>query len=285
MTSSLFERLVQLDRLTDGEQTLARYFENSYPKLAFQNLETVVQGSGVSATSVTRFVRRLGYSDFRDFSASVKDEVKANFDRPLQRGRESVSSGPATEMIQHFSRARTEIEQTLDTFSAEQFDEVADLLADESRPLFLVSVATGRTLLHYFYLLCKYHRGNVHMLSGIDMNSHELVDLTPDSVVFATAFDRHPMPVEATLKLARSRGATTILVTNRATSPLRIYSDHVLLVQTDSTPRFKSRVTMLLMLESLLAAMENRAPERTLSRTKLVEEGSDQLNMFIWPDQ
>ncbi|MGO1591843.1 MAG: MurR/RpiR family transcriptional regulator [Ancrocorticia sp.] len=285
MSPSLFERLASLDRLTGTEETLAHYFEASYPSLAFQNLETVVQGTGVSATSVTRFVRRLDYADFRDFSASVKSEVEANFDRPLQRGTESIPDGPGMEMVQHFTRATGDIQQTMDTVSTEEFTQIADLLADESRPLFLISVATGRTLLHYFYLLCKYQRGNVHMLSGIDMNSHELVDLTADSVVFATAFDRHPMPVEATLKLARSRGATTILLTNRATSPLRIYSDHVLLVQSDPTPRFKSRATMLLMLESLLAGMEHRHPERTLDRTRLIEEGSDQLNMFIWPDR
>lgn len=285
MSSSLFERLSVIDRLTGTEEILARYFEAAYPNLAFQNLEKVVQESGVSATSVTRFVRKLGYADFRDFSASIKSEVKANFDRPLQRGGEPIPDGPGMEMVQHFRRATQEIDQTLDVASAEEFAKIADLLADDSRPLFLTSVATGRTLLHYFYLLCKYQRGDVHMLGGIDMNTHELVDLTANSVVFATNFDRHPMPVEATLKLARSRGATTILLTNRATSPLRIYSDHVLFVQTDPTPRFKSRATMLLMLESLLAAMEHRAPERTLERTKLIEEGSDQLNMFIWPDR
>ncbi len=285
MTHDLFARIASLEGGTAADRALASYFESSFPNLAFQNLEAIALGSGVSGASVTRFVRKLGYEDFKDFSASIKAEVEANFDRPLQRQNQPLPEGPGAELVQHLNVAVTEIEKTLNVSSAAEFDRVADLLADESRPLFLASAATGRALMHYFYLLTKYHRGNVHMLPGADMAPHELADIGPDAVVFGTAFDRHPRPVDAALRAGRAAGAATALLTNRATSPLRIHADHVLLVHVDPTPRFKSRATMLLVMESLLAAMESRDPERTLKRTRRVESGVDQLGLFISPDR
>ncbi|AXE40053.1 MurR/RpiR family transcriptional regulator [Acidipropionibacterium virtanenii] len=285
MTQDLFARIASLDGLTAADRALAGYFESSFPNLAFQNLEAIATGAGVSVASVTRFVRKLGYEDFKGFSTSIRAEVEANFDRPLQRQNQPLPEGPGAELAQHLNAAVAEIGKTLDVTSAAEFDRIADLLADETRPLFLASAATGRALMRYFYLLSKYHRGNVHLLPGADMNPHELVDITSDAVIFATAFDRHPKPVEIALRMGRKRGAATALLTNRATSPLRIYADHVLLVHTDPTPRFKSRGTMLLVLESLLTAMETRAPERTVQRTRSLEDGVDQLGLFISPDR
>jgi len=48
-------------------------------------LDEISAATGTSTASVTRFVRKLGYASFRDFSRSLREEVAANFDLPSDR--------------------------------------------------------------------------------------------------------------------------------------------------------------------------------------------------------
>ncbi|WP_040162470.1 MurR/RpiR family transcriptional regulator [Nigerium massiliense] len=283
MDDSLFGRISSLAEQTPADRKLAAYMEGSFPDVALENLATIAEANQLSAASVTRFVRKLGYTDFKDFSAAVRREVAANYDRPLQRGIEPIPQQAGGEVTRHLRRSIDDIERTLSTISLDQFADVAALLGDESRPLFLGSTATGRSLVQYFYLLSCYVRTGVHLLPGADMMAHELVDLSSESVLFATAFDRHPKALDTSLRLAHSIGATTILLTNRSASPLRRYCDYVLMVYADPTPLFKSRATMLLVLESLLIAMERQAPARTLERTERLEQIVQELGLLNLP--
>lgn len=284
---SLFERIGAAEHITPTEHRIADYFFKDYPDLAFKDLAQMCEASGASTASITRFVRKLGYNDFKDFSQSIRNEIKTGFDRPTNRPSVRATTSldtPGGELISHLRVAQDEIAQTLDSFSQTEFDAIADLVADESRPLYLTSFATGRTLITYFYLLLKYQRGNVHLISAPDMAVHELVDVDEKSVLLATNFDRHPQTILRNLEIVKERGGTTALITNRPSTPLRRFADHILLVQTLSTRRFKSRATMLIALESLLSAVESRNPERTSQRTTRMEHVSDELGVFIHPE-
>lgn len=283
MEGSLFERMSALTELTAADHSLANYFSKSFPNLAFQNLEAIGKGAGVSVASVTRFVRKLGYSDFKDFSAQLKAEVSANFDRPLTRPTSREKAIDADELAQHFSQVALELERSLPKLSSTEFRQIADLLADESRPLYLTAVASTRGLMEYFYMLLKYHRPQVFLLPHVEAHPHVLADIDSSGVLFTANFDRHPRPVEIALQYARSQSATTILLSNRTVTPLQTYADHVLVLDSNPNPRFKSRVGMLTVLEALLAAIQHRRPERVEERIKTIEKLIDEEGNFITP--
>lgn len=283
----LFERIGAAEHITPTEHRIADYFFKDYPDLAFKDLAQMCEESGASTASVTRFVRKLGYEDFKDFSQSIRNEIKTGFDRPTNRpGLHSASTSdkPGGELISHLRVAQDEIAQTLDSFSETEFDAIADLLADESRPVYLTAFATGRSIITYFYLMMKYQRGNVYLIPSPDMAIHELVDVDKNTVLLATNFDRHPQTIMRSLEIVKKRGGTTALITNRPSTPLRRYADHILLVQTLSSSRFKSRATMLIALEALLSAVESRNPKRTAKRTTQMEQVNDELGLFIHPE-
>lgn len=269
----LFERVQKISDMTPMERNLADYFTAAYPELAFKNLVDICEATQSSTATVTRFVRKLGYQNFRDFSKQLRKEISSNFDSPLQRNSEidDDPQSPGTLLFQHLARAQEDLQQTSRIVDCEEFELIADLISDADRSLYLNSSATGKDLLHYFYLLGKYHRPNLFFLPGIDMVPHELVDGNKDSILLTTNFDRHPIQVQSVMRAFKEMGGETILITNRQAGVLRRYSDHVLLVPSSSDFRFKSRSSMLVVLESLLAAMESRYPDRVKARTKKME--------------
>ncbi|WIK64179.1 MurR/RpiR family transcriptional regulator [Gleimia hominis] len=280
----LFERIALLDNPTPADQQIADFFASDYPNLAFRDLASMCEGAGVSTASITRFVRKLGYENFRDFSNALRTEVATSFDRPLQRSSTAqIPQEPGFELEQQFSLALEDIQQTLALYSREDFIAISKLLADQSRPVYLASFATGRTLINYFALMLKYQRPDVNLISAPDMTAHDLVDITDNSLLLATSFDRHPKLTYRILQFTKKRGGTTILLSNRPTTPLRRYADHFLLINSSASARFKSRATLLLTLESLLYAVETLNSDTSTERTQLLESVNDELDLFIHP--
>lgn len=260
--ATVLDRISRQHDLTASELKLAMYLENNFPHAALANLEEMSDRNGVSKATVTRFARRLGYTNFRDFSRALKDEVSQNFDLPFHRtslsGEQTLGSNPAQLLRMHLEIGIINLQRTLDQIDYAAFVTVLDLISDPERRLYLMSFATGRTLLNYFYLLAKYHRNNICILDGPDRLAHDVIDAVPSSVLLATAFDRHPSPTNAVLHHFNSLGCDTILITNRRSTPLLKYAKHTLFVHAESESIFKSRGSMLVVLEALVSGMGAR---------------------------
>lgn len=282
-------RLSTITDLTASESTLSVYFERSYPQIAFENLEKISEICKVSKTTVTRFVRRLGYDDFRSFSRAVKDEVSQNFDSPIDRraraaSRPSKIDTPWDVLTNHLKLGQYNLQRTLDQIDSETFAKVANLLSDSKRPLFLMSAATGRMLLGYFYLLAKYQRPNIQLMAGTDRLAHDLLDASPNSVLLVTNFDRYPTSVLATMRYFKEIGAETILISNRRSSPLLRYASHTLFVHTEAETVFKSRVPMLVMLEALISCMGTPDNKDNNARFDHMEKLFRELGVYLNKD-
>ena len=285
----LLTRLLTIDRLTGHERTLADYFENAYPHIAFSNLEEISAANGVSKATVTRFVRRLGYGDFRAFRHALKEEVAQNFDSPAERSissRERESSTHPGELLrQHLALGQRNLQRTLDQVDDAGFAVVLNLISDPQRRLFLMSVATGRMLLNYFYLLAKYRRPNVCLLEGTDCLAHDLLDANPSSVLLVTNFDRFPTSVLAVMRHFSELGAETILLTNRRSNPLLRYARHSLFIHSESETIFKSRCAMLVMLEALVAGMGAPFREGNTARLDAMEALFREIGVYLQKDR
>lgn len=284
MKLSLFNRLANVETPTATESLLQEYFQDHFPNIAFENIEEIAAGAGVSPASVTRFVRSLGYAGFRDFSGAVREEVRENFDSPAERNVAQIEpSRPAAMWSAQVQTAEASIGSSITEESALVFDEIVELVRDQSRPLYLFSHASGRYLLRYFYLLARYHRGNMRSPEDIDVLPHELAGIEPNAIALISIFDRHPAPIKGLIEFLHQKKVTTILVTNRPASPLRQHADIIMTLQAPPpVGRFRSRSTLLVFLEALVGALEN---EGSNERIEQIEELFTSQGLIIKPGQ
>lgn len=282
---TVLDRIARQHDLTASELKLATYLETNFPHAALANLEEMSDKNGVSKATVTRFARRLGYTNFRDFSRALKDEVSQNFDLPFHRtslsGEQGLASDPGQLLRMHLELGIVNLQRTLDQIDNATFATVLDLISDPGRRLYLMSFATGRSLLNYFYLLAKYHRNNICILEGPDRLAHDVIDAVPSSVLLATAFDRNPTPTNSVLHHFHSIGCSTILITNRRSSPLLKYATHALFVHSEAETIFKSRGSMLVMLEALVSGMGARLQSGKGPRFREMERLRTELNQPV----
>lgn len=71
----LRERLAACRNLSGAESAAATWLERNLHSLPFESAADIAAGAGVSEMSVSRFVRRLGYQNFRALKASLKGQA------------------------------------------------------------------------------------------------------------------------------------------------------------------------------------------------------------------
>lgn len=175
-----------------------------------------------------------------------------------------------------------DLQRTLEKTDETAFAGVLDLLADQDRPLYLMSVASGQAVMQYFFTLMKYSRKNLHLLTGDTSTlAHEISDIDGDAVLFALAIDRHPMATLTVLKHFHQQGCQTILLTNRHSSPLLQYTRHALFVHTEGQRTFKSRCAALVMLEALISGVIEQHQEAFDKRYEVMDSLTRKLNVFV----
>ena len=113
--------------------------------------------------------------------------------------------------------------------------------------------------------------------------AHQLIDLPSNAILLASVFDRHSRMVESVLRMFHERDMTTILLTNRSSTPMRRHADHVLLVASEASTAFRSRVCYLILLESLVAALAPSDPDVERDRVRAMQGLFDDLGVFITP--
>ncbi|WP_167145416.1 MurR/RpiR family transcriptional regulator [Actinomyces sp. ZJ308] len=273
-------------RLTSRELDVARFYEDNLPGAALLNLEEVCRAVGVSSATAGRFARKLGYPDFRAMSRSLRAGVREDLSLPVERlrrlrdDRAETASSPRSILDRRVTAAQEVLSGCPTAIDEEAFTRTCALVGDADRPLYLGAVATGRPLMQYFGLLLSYLRGDVVILEGTDRWAHALAGLGDDAVVLAATFDRHPSPIEALLRLARQRGATSILLTNRRTGPLVPMADILLTTPSISQEAmFRTRAATLVVLEAVLDAVAAEHPEHR--RAEAVEETFDLMRGYL----
>lgn len=267
----LLQRLSQLEDMTPSERKLAALFQREYPHLAFDNLTDIGAKAGVGKATVTRFVLRLGYLNFYEFSKNLREEVMNHMDSPLHRFNKMNQETPPTDPHQIFGQcmdsAIANLQRTKEMHSGKDFTTAVDLLADTDRPLYLMGAVSAEGLMSYFSLLLGYFRDNVTLLNGNGSTmAHRITRLKSDAVLLTLSYDRYPKITGTTMRVFREAGCQTILVTERRSSPLLRYTTVPLVVEAEGPGMFKSRCAGIATMEALLAALTPRFSDKITRR-------------------
>ena len=85
------ERVTNARNLSKAESEVALWVERNFDNLPFETAADLASGAGVSEMTVGRFVRRLGYANFKAFKAAVQlVEKRCLADSPLTKQEQTV---------------------------------------------------------------------------------------------------------------------------------------------------------------------------------------------------
>jgi DNA-binding MurR/RpiR family transcriptional regulator len=272
----------RLDTLTRAERQLAHSILEGYPVSGLGSITQVAQNAEVSTPTVARMVQKLGFKGYAQFQSTLRAELEAKISGPVARRETWAENAPGAHILNRFTEAVTgNIRHSLGQIDPGEFDALCDLLADRERRVHVVGGRITRVLADYLFLHLQMIRAGVVQFQG-QPNAwpHSLLDLAPGDVLVIFDVRRYE---NATLKLAEmaaERGAVIVLVTDQWRSPVHRVARHRITSRTSVPSAWDSSVTTLLLVETVIAAVQERCWPETRARMEALDDMFGRTRFF-----
>lgn len=270
------------EALTRAERQLASHILRAYPVAALGSITALAKAAGVSTPTVVRLVQKLGFRGYPEFQAALRGEVEEMLVSPLAKHDRWSRGAPQTHILNRFADATlANLSATLAQIDHAGFDAVCGLLADPARAVFAMGGRITHAMADHFVTHMKVVRqGMVLMSDASSAWAPALLDMKPGDVLLVFDIRRYENTVLQMVDLAVERGAVVVLVTDQWVSPAAAQARHRLCCQIEVPSAWDSSVTILFLVEALVAGVEALTWEATQARLKLLEELNAKTRFF-----
>jgi DNA-binding MurR/RpiR family transcriptional regulator len=251
MASPLQDKILELhDQLTESERRLAEVTLECIGNLAAYSATELAQKAGVSKATAGRFFRRLGYENFNEVRALVRDESDRGSPLYELAGVQPPVSSDAP-FAAHLANDLQNLAQTFDRLDPADVERAISLLVGASR-ICVAGFRNGRVLAQYAWALLTQLRGGITLVPGAGLNlAEDLADLGDSDVLLVMDFRRRVTLLRPMVEHANRVGAKVVILTDPSATELPARSDVVLRCVNHGAAGFDSYVAAISLINHL----------------------------------
>ena len=260
--------------LTRAERQLATHILAQYPVAALGSITKLAKAALVSTPTVVRLAQKLGYKGYPDFQNSLRGEVEAMLVTPLTKHDRRAGGVPDAHLLNRFAEAVVgNLQATLNQIDHAEFDRAAALLADPARRVFALGGRITHATADYFAsLLCVVRPGVTLLSDNAATWPSVLLDMAQGDVLLVFDIRRYENAVLQVAEVAREQRVEIILITDRWVSPAVAHASHTFCCHIEAPSAWDSNVVLMVLVETLLAAVQDKTWGVTEGRMKRLEE-------------
>jgi DNA-binding MurR/RpiR family transcriptional regulator len=276
---NIIKQIRSLRKMTPSEVKIAEYFSRYEQDLAFENVTSISKNTGVSKSTVVRFLSRLGYNKFADFRKKMRNELVSKREslryllqkKHLENRQEDI-------LGENFSYLMKNLQYTHAQIDPQKFLNVAQMLMQSGSHLYITGQRTSYPLAYLFYLLIARLRPDSTLLGPeVSMFPDKMTSVSADNVLLSIF--RVPYGKQ-TLKISQyffEKKAKIILITDSEFSPASELATIQIIVPSEGLSIFRSFTAVTALLESLNIAALKFCNEEMIDR---LEKGEKLLGNF-----
>ena len=264
------ERLAGCRNLSGAESAVARWLEGHLTEAPFVTAAEAAIGAGVSEMTVMRFMRRLGYRNFKAFKNALSADMRADKGQANALRQKRVAI-PVTTQDQLAAQLKLELDAIVEVYELAGTDKwlaALDVIEDAAH-INVTGFQGSMGLAMDFATRLKYARPGVRFAAGISGNWSEIFAEKP-SESCVILIDTVPYAQES-LKIAElclRRDIPLVTVTDRYDPWPRQYTPHALSVSTVTQTFLDSTAGLSALLGLLLNGITARVGDAAQDRLR-----------------
>lgn len=270
------------NQFTRAERQLADSILKNYPISGLDGIITLAAAASVSAPTVIRMGKKIGFSSFPQMQAALHTELRATLSTPIAKHDRSKKATQSSDMLNRFAEATIgNIQQTLHQISPAQFNAAVSLLANEKHAIHIVGGRLTRSIADYLFTHMQVIRNGVTLIApNANTWPHYILNIEKNDIVVIFDIRRYERETLKFAEMAKERKAQLILFTDQWGSPVAKFAAISFHARIEAPSAWDSSIASLLIVESLIAAVENVAWKKTRGRIKSLEKLYDRTGMF-----
>ena len=256
-TSDVLTRLgAALPELSPQLARAAQYLLDNPAEIAVSTTREIADAAEVTANTVVRLARAVGYDGFDDLREPFRRQVadatlsfpdRARFLQSINRG------GHHGSLLADMAAAALEnVEAMFAGIDIDELKAAADLIA-RARVANILGVGTAQSLADNFAYVAGMALDNVRSIPGTGLSIDHAARFGEGDVLVAMTFSPYRIEIVKAVEMAIRRGVPVIAVTDSLASPIVRGAAHGFVVRNDSPLPFSSNVAATALLETLLA--------------------------------
>ena len=256
------------ESLTRSERKLATALLSDYPYAGLHSIQELAGRAEVSASSITRFVTKIGLGGYQEMQRSLLNELRAGDRSPveLHEAGRRIEGGYLAEFL---SRAGAQMQSASDTVTEAQFLRICARLADPKCKVYALGGRTSDSIAQQLsFHLRQARKGVSHLPRDPQTWPEYLLRLSQGDVFFLFDFRRYETALTELAKEAASRKAQVFLMTDTWLSPATRHATEVLAVPIETGTVWDSYSAALAVTEALVTRVAEDSWDTTSSRIK-----------------
>jgi RpiR family transcriptional regulator, carbohydrate utilization regulator len=219
------------DSLFEAEKRIADYIINNKEKVVDMKISQLASESGSSEATISRFCKKCHMKGFYHLKISLAKEMVESNETPVQVYNDIDESNIKQSLQNILANKIEEIKQTVQMIDEKQFKEILDLLKKAKSVQF---AAVGNTIPVALDGAYKFNQIGIPSVSYTIWETQiaYVYNLTEKDVVIAISNSGESKRLIEVVEVAKSKGATTISITNNEYSPLAISSNYHIITAT-----------------------------------------------------
>ena len=284
---NLYERIQQLQRLTNSEAKIVDFIHHAHSRIAFEKVTSIAQKANVGKASVVRFISRLGFESFRDFQKCVQEEIQERLEKPIERflSRErsiKIKNGEADSLGQGIAQIMKNLREAHERIKPEQFNEAIRLLSLSKGAIYVAGNLTSFGLAYYFWIYARYLRDRVHLINNLGSAlPYQLLDVKSRDILFVITHHLYSKQTQLIVEYFAQQGSNIIMLSDTEINPFSHLAKILLVAPCDSISLFDSSTALLAVMESLVAGMDKLLQPTIFDRFKSADDLFGHLDVFV----
>lgn len=259
----------QLPALASAEARVANWVLQRPEKVMRLSMAQVAQACGVSDTTVLRFCRNAGFQGFMDLKLSIARDLSS----PTQIIHDDIREGddPITIARKVFMSNIQALYDTLEMLDQDSLTQAVVAL-NNARQILITGVGTSGPIVMDMYNMFSRLGLNCRAQTDSYLQLMEAALLGPEDVVVCISQSGSSIDPVLTLEQAKKNGATVIVVTGNAQSPITKHADITLLSVSRETraEAIASRIAQHTIIDALYVIISLQRMETTLENEKRI---------------
>ncbi len=218
------------EQFTRTDRKIARIILANFPAAGLETLAELSDRAKVSAPSILRCIKKLGFEGYPEFQKALHAEVHHKIRNTIDIESFDNSAAHLPPRVQEKSQSYfNNISETFDLLQAAELDNVVKQLSDKTKSLTMLGGAPSGALARLLYRRLISIRPNCSLLSRDPLErSESLIEIGKRDVL--VTFDHPPYDTNTAsfAALAKERNAKVILLTDTRMSPIAEFADSVL---------------------------------------------------------